>query len=101
MCREIECVRVERKRVSVFRKIEGQYVWRDKESISVKREKKRLRVYAEIERGGSVQRDRVCVDTEREIARGCVEKYRKRVCLCVERKRECALKRRDRGRVCM
>ena len=29
----------------------------------------------EIEKGGSVYRDRVCVDKEREIARGCVERY--------------------------
>ena len=35
MCREIVCLRVERKRVSVCREIERQYVWRDKESMCV------------------------------------------------------------------
>ena len=54
MQRDRVCLRVERKRVSVCREIERQYVWRDKESMSVKIEKKRLRVYEEIERGGSV-----------------------------------------------
>ena len=66
--------------MSVCREIDRQYVWRYEESMCVQREKKRWRVYLGQERGGSVQRDRLCVDTEREIeiereiARGCVKR---------------------------
>ena len=49
------------------------------------REKKRLRVYLEIERG-SVWRDKVCVDTEREKERDRErERERERERGCVER----------------
>ena len=41
MQRDRVCLRVERKRVSVCREIERHYVWRDKESMCVQRERKR------------------------------------------------------------